>query len=313
MPTPRTDSPLSPCVLVIKTPVASRKRVADRLVRTGRRLAGQVEDAQREQERTVATLQEALARLGVSPLTLSVDAIDARARRALSGARLVISVGGDGTLLATSHWVTGATLLGVNSAPRSSVGYLTLTRRASIAKVLAQIRSGALLPHPVSRIQVEIEGKILPPALNDVLIAHEQPAATSRYRLHLGRRAEEHRSSGLWISTAAGSTAGIRSAGGQPMPLDSRRLQFRARELYRARGSAHLESGFVEPGQGLVVESAMEAGWLYIDGARMPARFPFGARATFRVAAQPLLLFADPARWAQEAVGGSADGISARP
>lgn len=295
----RTDSPLSPCVLVIKTPVASRKRVADRLVQTGRRLAGQVEDAQREQERTVVTLQEALARLGVTPLTLSVDAIDAQARRALARARLVISVGGDGTLLAASHWVTGATLLGVNSAPRSSVGYLTSTRRASLARVLAQIRSGALLPQQVARIQVEIEGKILPPALNDVLIAHEQPAATSRYRLHLGRRAEEHRSSGLWISTAAGSTAGIRSAGGQPVPLDDRRLQFRARELYRARGgSATLESGFVEPGRELVVESAMEAGWLFIDGARMPARFPFGARATFRVAEQPLFLFADPTRWA---------------
>ena len=83
------------------------------------------------------------------------------------------------------------------------------------------------------------------------------------------------------------------------MPLDDRRLQFRARELYRARGgSANLESGFVEPGRELVVESAMEAGWLFIDGARMPARFPFGARATFRVAEQPLLLFADPTRWA---------------
>ena len=77
------------------------------------------------------------------------------------------------------------------------------------------------------------------------------------------------------------------------------RFQFRARELYRVRdrGTA-LESGFVEPRQELVVESAMEAGWLFIDSARMAIRFPFGARATFRVAKEPLLLFADPARWA---------------
>jgi hypothetical protein len=58
-----------------------------------------------------------------------------------------------------------------------------------------------------------------------------------------------------------------------------------------------LAAGFVEEGQELVVESAMEAGWLCIDGSRLPARFPFGARATFRVAGEPLLLFADPARW----------------
>lgn len=299
MPTSRATTPLSPCVLVVKTPVASRKRVADRLVQTGRRLAGQVADAAREQESTLATLLEALDRLGVEPHTVSVDAIDARARRAIAGARFVISVGGDGTLLSTSHWVTGAALLGVNSAPRSSVGYLTLARRTNLARVLARIANGTLLPQAVARIEAELDGRLLRPALNDVLVAHEQPAATSRYRIHLGRRAEDHRSSGLWISTAAGSTAGIRSAGGQVMPLSERRLQFRARELYRVRNRvAVLETGFVEPGRELVVESAMAAGWLYIDGARMPVRFPFGARAAFRVAEQPLRLFADPARWA---------------
>jgi NAD+ kinase len=297
MPSPQTDS-LSPCVLVIKTPVASRKQVAGRLATTGQRLAGQVEDAAREQELTLTTVQEALLHLGVTPTTVSVDALDARARRELAAARFVITVGGDGTLLATSHWVTGAALLGVNSAPRSSVGYLTRTRRATVARDLVRIAQGALLPQPVTRIEVEFEGKRLPPALNDVLLAHEQPAATSRYRLRLGRRAEDHRSSGLWVATPTGSTAGIRSAGGQPMSLGEHRLQFRARELYRVKNhAATLESGFVEAAQTLEVESAMAAGWLFIDGARTAARFPFGARATFRVADRPLLLFADPARW----------------
>jgi len=266
---------------------------------TGRRLSGQVEDAASEQDRTLDKLQETLLRMGVAPVTLSAEALDARARRAIGAARLVISVGGDGTLLAASHWVSGGTLLGVNSAPRSSVGYLTLARRASLVRILTRIERGDLLPLPVARLEIELDGTILAPALNDVLIAHEQPAATSRYRLRVGRRAEDHRSSGLWVATAAGSTGGIRSAGGQPMPLDSRRLQFRARELFRIRGrGAALASGFLEPGEELVVESAMAAGWLFPDGSRTAVRFPFGARAVFRVAAQPLLLFADAARWA---------------
>lgn len=289
-------------MLVVKVPVAARERIAGRLAQTGRRLAGQVEDAAREQELTLATLHEALGRLGVAPFPVSIDAIDAKARRAIAGARLVISVGGDGTLLAASHWVTGAWLLGVNSAPRSSVGHLTFTRRASLERDLARIARGTLLPQPVARLEIETGGKRLPPALNDVLIAHEQPAATSRYRLRLGRKAEDHRSSGLWVSTPTGSTAGIRSAGGRPMSLGAHRLQFRARELYRAGNrAAALESGYVEEGQELVVESAMEAGWLFVDGSRMATRFPFGARAAFRVAAQPLLLFADSKRWARAA------------
>lgn len=292
------DSLLSPCVLVLKTPVAARKGMAGRLARSREGLAGEVEDAAREQELTVAAVQEALAALSVTPLTVSVDALDAQARRAIGRARFVVTVGGDGTLLATSHWVTRAGLLGVNSAPKSSVGYLTSTRRATVARDLGRIARGDLLPQAVSRIEVELDGKRLLPALNDVLVAHQQPAATSRYRLRLGRRAEEHRSSGLWVATPTGSTAGIRSAGGQPMSLGEHRLQFRARELYRVKGrSAALECGFVEEGQTLEVESAMEAGWLFVDGARLATRFPFGARATFRVAEQPLLLFADPSRW----------------
>jgi hypothetical protein len=55
---------------------------------------------------------------------------------------MVISVRGDGTLLTASHWVTGAYLLGVNSAPRSSVGYLTLTRRATLARDPGADRAG---------------------------------------------------------------------------------------------------------------------------------------------------------------------------
>jgi NAD+ kinase len=298
VPTSESDSLLSPCVLVVKTPVASRKGMAGRLARSREGLAGEVADAAREQELTLAAVREALDGLGVTPAMASVDALEPQARRWLARARFVITVGGDGTLLAASHWVTRAGLLGVNSAPRSSVGYLTSTRRATVARDLARIAKGELLPQAVSRIEVELDGKRLLPALNDVLVAHEQPAATSRYRLRLGRRAEEHRSSGLWVSTPTGSTAGIRSAGGQPMSLGEHRLQFRARELYRVKGrSAALESGFVEEGQALEVESAMQAGWLYIDGARLAIRFPFGAHATFRVAEQPLLLFAEPGRW----------------
>ena len=44
--------------------------------------------------------------------------------------------------------------------------------------------------------------------INDVLIAHKNPAATSRYLLELNKTKEEQRSSGIWIATPMGSTAG---------------------------------------------------------------------------------------------------------
>ncbi|MES1240870.1 MAG: NAD(+)/NADH kinase [Acidobacteriota bacterium] len=297
-----TQSLLSPCVLVVKTPVVAREGVVERLGRTGRSLGREVTSAAREQELTLAAVHQALADLGVAPVVISIDSLDEQARRLIGGARLLVTVGGDGTLLSASHWVTGAAVLGVNSAPRSSVGYLALARRATVARILKRIERGTLLPKPVARLEAELDGQVLPPALNDVLVAHERPAATSRYQLRLGRQRAKHRSSGLWVSTATGSTAGIRSAGGRPMALTARRLQFRARELYRPYGQdVALESGFVPEDGELVVESAMEAGWLFPDGTRLAVPFPFGARATFRLAEQPLLLFADPERWLSSA------------
>jgi NAD+ kinase len=283
---------------MVKTPLLARGGNAARLAASGRRVARTVAPAAAEHERTLAAVLDALARRGVEPLVTGV-APDAAARRALSQARLVISVGGDGTLLAASHHVRAAALLGVNSAPRDSVGHFALARRATIARLLDAIAAGRLRPFSVARIQIRLDGADLgTPALNDVLAVHGHPAATSRYLLRRGRAVEEHRSSGLWIATAAGSTGGIRSAGGVVMPLRSRRLQFRARELYRRPGVVHrLPSGFIPPGESLVVESQMEAGWLFVDGSRIGHPFPFGARAELRAAREPLRLYADPARW----------------
>jgi NAD+ kinase len=286
-------------VVVVKTPILARPGGAARLADSGRQVARRVAPAAAEHERTLAAVLAALRRHGAEPLVTDVK-IDPPDRAALALARLVVSVGGDGTLLTASHHVTAGMLLGVNSAPRDSVGYLALARRETVPKMLDAIASGILRPVPVTRLAVTLDGVTLPePGLNDVLIAHEHPAATSRYLIRLGRRSEEHRSSGLWVSTAAGSTAGIRSSGGTAMPLRSRRLQFRARELYRRAGVDYrLASGFLAPGAELVVESQMEAGWLYIDGSRVSHPFPFGARARIRALPEPLLLFADPLRWA---------------
>lgn len=289
-------------MVVVKTPMLARAGGAARLAGSGRQVARTVAPAAAEHDRTLAALLAALARHGVEPLVTDV-LVDEAARAALARARFVVSVGGDGTLLTASHYLAAGTLLGVNSAPRDSVGYLALARRATIPGMLDEIAAGRLRPVPVTRLAVTLDGAMLPEAaLNDVLVAHQHPAATSRYLVRLGRQSEAHRSSGLWVATPAGSTAGIRSSGGAVMPLRSRRLQFRARELYsRAGVGFRLASGFLAPGAELVVESQMDSGWLYIDGARVSYRFPFGARAQLRALPEPLLLFADPRRWATAA------------
>jgi NAD+ kinase len=293
---------LEPCVVVVKRTVLERGGRAARLARAGHATAHRLVSAAEEQRRTVAAVMDALLRRGITPPRVSVDALDPAARRLVSRARFVVTIGGDGTLLTASHHMEDGVALAVNSAPRDSIGHFCLTDRRGFAGALRAVEEGRLRPLSLSRLAATLDGRPLSElATNDVLIAHDHPAATSRYRLTVGGHGEEHRSSGLWISTAAGSTAGIRSAGGRPMPLRSRRLQYRVRELYREPGRQYrLAAGFVAPGESLAVDSKMESGFVFIDGARTAYRFRFGAHLEVRISKRPLWLFADPSRWASE-------------
>ncbi len=280
-------------VLVLKKTAFSHGGRPARMALGGDVSASRLRHAHDEHGRTVDAVRRALRARGLRWREVPGQALTSRAGRAIAAADLVISVGGDGTLLAASHRLTTGALLGVNSAPGDSVGHFCSARRADVAATLAAIFDGRLRPRPLARLALRLDGRLLPePALNDVLVAHPIPAATTRYRIAIPGREEEHRSSGLWISTAAGSTAGIRSAGGRVMPIGSRRLQFRVRELMRERGRSYrLDQGFVTPPAALTLISKMPQGRMWIDGARAAYPLPFGTRLVARTDPPPLRIF----------------------
>lgn len=281
------------CVVVIKQTALARGGRAARMARSGDATASRLISASDEHHRTIAEVRAVLARQQMAFTELSLQHITTATRRTLAAADLVITIGGDGTVLGSSHYVRQGMLLGVNSAPGDSVGYFCHATRLTFARGLNDILAARWRPVELSRLAVTLDGTPLPElALNDVLIAHDCPAATTRYLLRFGNDEEEQRSSGLWISTAAGSTAGIHSAGGAVMPKRSRRLQFRVRELYREPGRSYrLTHGFIAPGQEIGIASKMPQAHLYLDGARTTYQFPFGARAVVRLADHGLRIF----------------------
>src|SRR5262249_26480727 len=192
----------------------------------------------------------------------SLARLNATLRRQLAVADLVISVGGDGTLLGASHYVRAGMLLGVNSAPGDSVGHFCSANRKNFAERLDAILDLKWRPVELSRLQVTLDGKPLAELrLNDGLGSHLSPGATTRYLIEVGDHFEEHRSSGVWISTAAGSTGGIGSAGGRRMPLRSRHIQFLVRELYYEPDHEYeLTRGLVPPDSGVSIASKMPDG-----------------------------------------------------
>lgn len=214
---------------------------------------------------------------------------------------LVVTVGGDGTLLAASHGIgVGTPLLGINSSPTHSVGFFCAAQKGHVKTALAAALEGELRRVELTRMRVEMNGRALHDRiLNEALFCHASPAATSRYILKLlrdgGREhvisAEEQKSSGLWVGPAAGSTAAQRSAGGKVLPLTSPKLQFVVREPYQANGHAlEMTLGLVGEDESLQIKNKMRQARLFLDGDHIVHEVTIGDVVTMRRSAEPLVV-----------------------
>ncbi len=203
---------------------------------------------------------------------------------------LIITVGGDGTFLEGARFAAQQPVLGVNSDPQWSVGRFCSSTTQSFPRILEKVCAGQAKILLLNRMKVSRNGSqesVL--ALNDILICHKNPAAMSRYIIKVSGKQEEQSSSGIWVATAAGSTGAIYSAGGDRLPLTSRMLQFRVRELYRGCGKTHcFHAGLINPRQSLQVTSLMKEGMIYIDGSHVKQDFSFGAHIKIRSASDAL-------------------------
>ncbi len=247
------------------------------------------------QEEALSTVRDVLTRRGIS--------FRSRWRgktRSSTEYALVIAVGGDGTLLDTAQHLRDKTpLLGINSDPRQSVGKLCAGVAGDLDTLLSSVEDGSLKPLAHSRIRVRLDGEeILGPGLNEVLFAHRSPANMSRFQIRVlpegsGSPPHDVRSSGIWVATATGSTAAIRSAGGKVMPPRSRRLQFLLRESYTPPDEAQIprNSNFLTPGEEIELTSRMNSAFLWVDGPYRRKAVRYGQRVHLDVHPQPLWLY----------------------
>ncbi len=209
---------------------------------------------------------------------------------------LLISVGGDGTFLDASHSLESIPMLGVNSSSSSSFGHFCFANRANFGARIDGIRDGTISSYPIMRLELEINGKVLPERpLNEILVAHSNPAATSRYFMEIDGVKDEQRSSGVWICTPAGSTGSMRSAGGIVQPITEKKFQYLVREPCIRPGDScsHLR-GFLRRDQEIVVVSQMRTGNIFVDGPHIECPFGLGDTVVVRASKQDLIAFVDP-------------------
>ena len=239
-------------------------------------------------QRTLAEVERVLGRAGAK-----VELVYRADLRDTERYDLIVSVGGDGTLLQVSHAVRHAPVLGVNSDPERSEAVFCAATARTCGRLLRQALEGCLPALILSRLQLRHNGRPIPTlALNDVLIAHDDPATMSRYRLAIGARREAQKSSGLWIASAAGSSSAVLAAGGRRLPWDARQFQYRPRELYHGRlARPCLTGGVLGARDAVHVTWLMREGAVFIDGPHVHYPLRFGDALTIQLDAQhPLRL-----------------------
>ena len=124
----------------------------------------------------------------------------------------IVSVGGDGTILRTIHRMNDPVpILGINMG---TLGFLVDVEPKEAEKTLNQ-----LIPQfdvdERSRLKVLLNGKSLPPAINEVALITASPAKMIEFEIIVdGSLMEDFRADGVIIATSTGSTAYAMSAGG---------------------------------------------------------------------------------------------------
>ncbi|WMW24788.1 NAD(+)/NADH kinase [Methanolobus sediminis] len=144
--------------------------------------------------------------LGITENCLPVDQMQA------AGVELIISVGGDGTVLRNiSKMDDPIPVLGINMG---TLGFLVDVPPEDAIKDIADVLKGFSYTER-SRLSVHLNGQRLKDATNEIVLITARPAKILTFRIAVDdSEIEDMRADGIVVATPTGSTAYAMSAGG---------------------------------------------------------------------------------------------------
>ena len=207
---------------------------------------------------------------------------------------LIITVGGDGTVIAAAHVADKLPILGVNSMPGVSIGHFCSANAKTFEKILTRIIEKKQKPKQLPLLQGTIDDRPLSMlALNDILFANSSPAESVYYSIRNGKNREFQRGSGIWISAGPGSTAGYCSAGGKPSALTSATIRYLVREACPLpRKKYRMLKGAVQKGKEIAITCEGQGCTVYLDGTSLKKEMRAGQTLKVGVAKHALSLYA---------------------
>lgn len=222
---------------------------------------------------------------------------------------VVVAIGQDGLVANTAKYIHGQPLLGVNPDPERYDGVLLPFSKDSFLKGLRNVLAEHYPTKSVTMAEARTSDGQSMLAFNDLFVG---PAShtSARYKISYGKKTEEQSSSGLIISTGAGSTGWLSSVVNmsngiyssfqrQPSSLQVKmeweedRLAFVVREPFLSKHSQiSLTAGFITPQQSLQLESHMPFhGVIFSDGIESDfLKFNAGCTVQISIAKQKAMM-----------------------
>src|SRR5215470_5857548 len=217
---------------------------------------------------------------------------------------LVVTLGQDGLVANTAKYVGSQPIVAVNPEPSRFDGILLPFLPDQARSAVASVIESKCKIHEVTLAQVSLNDGQRLLAFNDLFLG-PRSHVSALYRIGYRKKSEVQSSSGVLVSTGAGSTGWMSSVfnmasgvsrfcGGTPvkrvrMPWEDRRLLFVVREPFVSRHSqADIVAGMLNGNDELVLESLMPSGGaVFSDGVEADfLQFNSGATARVRVAEQ---------------------------
>jgi NAD kinase len=217
---------------------------------------------------------------------------------------VVVVVGQDGLVANAAKYVGDLPIVAVNPDPSRIDGILLPFRVPQARQAVARVLENKAKERRVTLAEVRLNDGQRMLAFNDFFVGCGSHAS-ARYTLELAGRSEPQSSSGVLVSTGAGSTGWfssvvnmVRGVGGwlgagsvEPLQLawEDRRLAWAVREPFVSKQSeAGMVAGLLDEGQELIVESQMPAdGIIFSDGVQADfLQFNTGSIARIGVAQQ---------------------------
>ncbi len=261
-----------------------------------------VADYQAEDDAYRPAVESVVRRL--SEMDVRVETID----RALVPSYLfterdvVMALGQDGLVANCAKYAAGQPIVGVNPDPARFDGTLLPFGVEEAAGAVAALLAGRARTREATLAEATLNDGQSLLAFNDLFIG-ARTHVSARYRIRVGGREESQSSSGVVVSTGAGSTgwlssmfnmaSGLAGGAGRVAPpklrWEDRELVFVVREPFVSRTSAAgVVAGRVQEGAALEIESLMsEGGVIFSDGVESDfLQFNSGALAAVRPAAR---------------------------